>query len=167
MRVYFDAATINADALLRARKDIFIRSGGREMTASLPRRKQPRVVNAGRELTTLQDGTRQARVQGALLRECDEALDRLMQLTHQTSSRRPAGVRFSAAEVQYIEHMVGQIVATVPAGACEKMGKVAIYREYADFSDRRPELLVIMLRAACDEMERELLATARHTIGES
>ncbi|ATQ70865.1 hypothetical protein CQW49_23225 (plasmid) [Methylosinus trichosporium OB3b] len=63
--------------------------------------------------------------------------------------------------------MVGQIVATVPAGACEKMGKVAIYREYADFSDRRPELLVIMLRAACDEMERELLATARHTIGES
>jgi hypothetical protein len=63
--------------------------------------------------------------------------------------------------------MVSQIVATVPAGAGEKMGKVAIYREYADFSDRRPELLAIMLRAACDEMERELLATARHTIGES
>lgn len=140
------------------------------MTASLPRREQPRVIVPGHEPTALQDPATPAGVQRKLLRECDEALDRLMKLARQRTSRRLARGRkhqarqSNAAEVQYIEYMVGQIVAIVPVSAGEKMGKMAIYREYADFSDRRPEVLAIMLRAACDEMERELLGTAKHTI---
>ncbi|WP_157235606.1 hypothetical protein [Methylosinus sp. LW4] len=144
------------------------------MTASFPRRKQPRDLISGREiLAALQNETMHPRVQGTLLRKCDETLDCLMEFSDQNTpspasrGRKRLDQRRGADAVRYIEQMIRQIVATVPASAGEKMGKMAIYREYADFSEGRPEVLRILLRAACDEMEREFLGTAKHTIGDS
>ncbi len=148
----------------------FNRSGGREMTASLPRRKQPRVTIAAQESTDLPDEEQQALIQGGLLRECDEALARLMKFSRQQTpvpalrGRKRRDQRCDADDVRYIEHMINQIVATVPENDDEMIGKAAVYREYADFSERRPEVMAIMLRAASEEMERERLRRAKYSI---
>jgi len=143
------------------------------MTASLPRRKQPRVTIAAQEPTDLPDGEQQALIQGALLRECDETLVRLLEFSPQSATspaaraRKSRDKRISVEDLRYIEQMVGKIVATVPENEDEMMGKAAVYREYAKFSDRQPDLMATMLQAASRELERGMLQQKKHPTGEN
>ncbi|MBG0808142.1 hypothetical protein IY145_01770 [Methylosinus sp. H3A] len=143
------------------------------MTASLPRRRQPRVVISAHEPTALQDGQQQALIQGALLRECDETVFRLMKFSRQRASsqaskgRKLHNQRSGADDIRDIEHLVGQIVATVPENEDEVLGKAAVYREYANLSDRQPGLLAIMVQETSRELERRVLGLKKHPIGEN
>ncbi|OAI30932.1 hypothetical protein A1351_22335 [Methylosinus sp. R-45379] len=143
------------------------------MTASLPRRKQPRVTISAHEPTDFPSGEQQALIQGALLRECDETLVRLLEFSrHSTTSPvartpRSRDHRISVEDLRNIEQMLGQIVATVPQNEDEMMGKAAVYREYANFSDRQPDLMTTMLQAASRELERGVLQLKKHSTREN
>ncbi|TRL24697.1 hypothetical protein FM996_20290 [Methylosinus sporium] len=143
------------------------------MTASLPRRKQPRVTIAAQEPTDLREDEQQALIQGRLLRECDETVFRLMKLSRQrvtnraSKGRKLRDQRRGVDDIRDIEHLIEQIVATAPENEDEVMCKAAVYREYANFSDRQPDLLAIMVQDTSRELERRLLGLKKHPTGEN
>lgn len=169
----FDAAPMKAEALRASTQYNFIRARGREMTASLPRRKHPRVRVVAQDPTDLAEEEQRALIRGGLLRECDETVFRLMKLSRQKApgsasrGRKRHDHRGDDDDIRYIEHMINQIVATVPKNDDEMIGKAAVYREYADFSKRRPDVMAIMLRAASEEIERVRLRRAKYSIRET
>ncbi len=58
-------------------------------------------------------------------------------------------------------------MATAPENEDEVMCKAAVYREYANFSDRQPDLLAIMVQDTSRELERRLLGLKKHPTGEN
>jgi hypothetical protein len=84
-----------------------------------------------------------------------------------SKGRKLRNQRSGADDIRDIEHLVGQIVATVPENEDEVLGKAAVYREYANLSDRQPGLLAIMVQETSRELERRVLGLKKHPIGEN
>lgn len=145
------------------------------MTVVLRHFKRSRDRVSARRLTELQDEAAQetrSRTELALIRECDDALDRMLKLSRRKTRisprRKPSGLgrRTDEGDVRSLEQMVARIASTDAASDAERMAKVAVYREYASFDSKRPNLLAIMLQRCSEEMEGELLRRARYEIGD-
>lgn len=118
------------------------------------------------------DQEKRSRTELALIRQCDEALDRMLKLSHRKKRGSPRSApdslrrRMDGGDLRSLEQMVVKITSSDADSDAERMAKVAVYREYAIFDKKRPSLLAVMLQRCSEEIEGELLRRARYEIGE-